>query len=59
LVDTVHEVAIAAIRAIPAVAAKEPDPDALTSFPAFDALARRVDPSHRLMAWNSWPLDRQ
>src|SRR6266478_4439319 len=59
LVDTVHEVAIAAIRAIPAVAAKEPDPDALTRFPAFDALACRGDAYHRLMARNSGPLDRQ
>ena len=59
LVYAVHEVTIATVLAVPAAAAEETDADASAYRPAFDAFARHVDPSHRLVARHPRPLDRQ
>ena len=59
LVCAVHEIAVAAVLAVPAVAAEEADADALAHLPAFDAVADHIDPSDRFVARHPRPLDRQ
>jgi hypothetical protein len=59
LVYAVHEIAIAAVLAMPAAPAEEADADALAQLPPFDAFAGHIDPPDRLVAGDPRPLNRQ
>src|SRR6202795_481657 len=59
LVYAVHEIAIAAVLAMPAAPAEEADADALAQLPPFDAFAGHIDPPDRLVARDPRPLNRQ
>src|SRR5271156_2983517 len=49
LVCAVHEIAVAAVFAIPAIAAEKADADALADVPAFDAGTDDIDLSDRFV----------
>src|SRR5277367_2746060 len=59
LVCAVHEIAVAAVFAIPAIAAEKAHADALADVPAFDAGADDIDLSNRFVTRHSRILDRQ
>src|SRR5712675_2073685 len=59
LVRAVHEIAVTAVFAIPAIAAEKADADALADAPAFDARADDIDLSNRFVARHARILDRQ
>src|SRR5260370_36737870 len=59
LIDAVHEIAIAAVHAVPATATEEAHTDALAHLPALDTFSDGVDPSNRFVTRHSGPLDRQ